>query len=109
MLSAIGRNPERLFASVFVIGFVLTGLSGLLGSAFIGASPGVEYTIILYTLPIIVVGGMGSLPGAFIASIVVGIGDSIGKAYFPEFSLFLIFAIVVLTLAFRREGLVRSA
>jgi branched-chain amino acid transport system permease protein len=109
MLSAIGRNPERLFASVFVIGFVLTGLSGLLGSAFIGASPGVEYTIILYTLPIIVVGGMGSLPGAFIASIVVGIGDSIGKAYFPEFSLLLIFAIVVLTLAFRREGLVRSA
>jgi branched-chain amino acid transport system permease protein len=109
MLSAIGRNPERLFACVFAIGFVLTGLSGLLGSAFIGASPGVEYTIILYTLPIIVVGGMGSLSGAFIASIVVGIGDSIGKAYFPEFSLFLIFAIVVLTLAFRPEGLVRSA
>jgi branched-chain amino acid transport system permease protein len=109
MLSAIGRNPERLFGSVFVIGFVLTGLSGLLGSAFIGASPGVEYTIILYTLPIIVVGGMGSLPGAFVASIAVGIGDSVGKAYFPEFSLFLIFALVVLTLAFRPEGLVRSA
>jgi branched-chain amino acid transport system permease protein len=109
MLSAIGRNPERLFAAVFVIGFALTGLSGLLGSAFIGASPGVEYTIILYTLPIIVVGGMGSLPGAFVASIVVGIGDSVGKAYFPELSLFLIFAIVVVTLAFRPEGLVRSA
>nr|AIQ77681.1 amino acid transport system permease [Nocardioides sp. JS1661] len=109
MLSAIGRNPERLFACVFGLGFMLTGLSGLLGSAFIGASPGVEYTIILYTLPIIVVGGMGSLSGAFIASILVGVGDSIGKAYFPEFSLFLIFAIVVLTLAVRPEGLVRSA
>jgi branched-chain amino acid transport system permease protein len=109
MLSAIGRNPERIFALVFLIGFLLTGLSGFLGSAFIGASPGVEYTIILYTLPIIVVGGMGSLSGAFIASIVVGIGDSIGKAYFPEFSLFLIFAIVVLTLAIRPQGLVRSA
>jgi branched-chain amino acid transport system permease protein len=109
MLSAIGRNPELLFASVFAIGFALIGLSGLLGSAFIGASPGVEYTIILYTLPIIVVGGMGSLQGAFIASILVGIGDSIGKAYFPQLSLFLIFAIVVLTLAFRPEGLMRSA
>ncbi|MCW2856935.1 MAG: branched-chain amino acid transporter permease [Marmoricola sp.] len=109
MLSAIGRNPELLFASVFAIGFALIGLSGLLGSAFIGASPGVEYTIILYTLPIIVIGGMGSLQGAFIASILVGIGDSIGKAYFPQLSLFLIFAIVVLTLAFRPEGLMRNA
>jgi len=109
MLSAVGRNPELLFAAVFAIGFALIGVSGLLGSAFIGASPGVEYTIILYTLPIIVVGGMGSLPGAFFASILVGIGDSIGKAYFPEFSLFLIFAIVVLTLAVRPEGLVRNA
>lgn len=109
MLSAVGRNPERLFGAVFVIGFVLTGLSGLLGAAFIGSSPGVEYTIILYTLPIIVVGGMGSLPGAFVASVLVGIGDSIGKAYFPELSLFLIFAIVVVTLAFRPEGLVRNA
>ena len=108
MLSAIGRNPERLFGTVFVLGFVLTGLSGFLGSAFIGSSPGVEYTIILYTLPIIVVGGLGSLSGAFIASILVGVGDSVGKAYFPELSLFLIFAIVVLTLAVRPEGLVRS-
>lgn len=108
MLAAIGRNPEKLFGTVFVLGFVLTGLSGLLGAAFIGSSPGVEYTIILYTLPIIVVGGLGSLSGAFIASIVVGVGDSFGKAYFPEFSLFLIFAIVVLTLAVRPEGLVRS-
>ena len=109
MLSAIGRNPEWLFGAVFAIGFTLIGLSGLLGSAFIGASPGVEYTIILYTLPIIVVGGMGSLTGAFIASILVGIGDSVGKAYFPEVSLFLIFAIVVLTLAVRPEGLMRGA
>jgi branched-chain amino acid transport system permease protein len=109
MLSAIGRNPELLFAAVFAIGFALIGVSGLLGSAFIGASPGVEYTIILYTLPIIVVGGMGSLPGAFIASILVGIGDSVGKAYFPEVSLFLIFAIVVLTLAVRPEGLMKNA
>jgi branched-chain amino acid transport system permease protein len=109
MLSAIGRNPELLFAGVFAIGFALIGVSGFLGSAFIGASPGVEYTIILYTLPIIVVGGMGSLPGAFVASILVGVGDSIGKAYFPELSLFLIFAIVVATLAFRPEGLMRSA
>lgn len=109
MLSAIGRNPEWLFGAVFALGFALIGVSGLLGSAFIGASPGVEYTIILYTLPIIVVGGMGSLSGAFVASILVGVGDSIGKAYFPEVSLFLIFAIVVLTLAFRPEGLVRSA
>ncbi|GAB7004920.1 branched-chain amino acid ABC transporter permease [Nocardioides sp. AN3] len=109
MLSAVGRNPEWLFAAVFAVGFGLIGVSGLVGSAFIGASPGVEYTIILYTLPIIVVGGMGSLPGAFVASILVGVGDSVGKAYFPELSLFLIFAIVVLTLAFRPEGLVRSA
>jgi branched-chain amino acid transport system permease protein len=109
MLSAIGRNPEWLFGGVFAIGFTLIGVSGLLGSGFIGASPGVEYTVILYTLPIIVIGGMGSLPGAFVASILVGIGDSVGKAYFPELSLFLIFAIVVLTLAVRPEGLMRNA
>jgi branched-chain amino acid transport system permease protein len=81
----------------------------VLGSAFIGANPGTEYMIILYTLPIVVVGGLGSLSGAFVASVLVGVGDALGKAYFPEISLFVIFAIVVVTLAIRPQGLLRHA
>jgi branched-chain amino acid transport system permease protein len=109
MLASIGINPERLFAAVIVLGFALAGLAGLLGSAFIGTYPGVEYFIILYTLPIVVVGGLGSLSGAFLASLLVGVGDALGKAYFPEVSLFVIFAIVVAALAVRPQGLLRRA
>ena len=109
MLAAIGVNPERLFAIVFVIGFAIAGLSGVLGAAFIGAYPGAEFLVLLYALPVVVVGGVGSITGAFSVSIVIGIGDAFAKAYIPEVSIFAVFAIVVALLAVRPEGLVRHA
>lgn len=109
MLAAVGVNPERLFAIVFVIGFAIAGLSGVLGAAFIGAYPGAEYLVLLYALPVVVVGGVGSLTGAFAVSALIGVGDAFAKAYIPEVSIFAVFAIVVALLALRPEGLVRHA
>jgi branched-chain amino acid transport system permease protein len=109
MLAAIGVNPERLFAIVFVVGFAIAGLSGALGAAFIGAYPGAEYLVLLYALPVVVVGGVGSLTGAFAVSALIGVGDAFAKAYIPEVSIFAVFAIVVALLTVRPEGLVRHA
>lgn len=109
MLSAIGRNPQRLFLSIFVLGFLLAGLAGVAGAPFLGAAPGVEYTVLLYAVPVVVVGGLGSVTGAFAASALVGVVDSLGKAHFPELATFLLFAVVVAVLAWRPTGLVRSA
>ena len=109
MLAAIGRNPERLFLAVFVGGFTLAGIAGVVGAPFLGAAPGVEYTVLLYAVPVVVVGGLGSLAGAFAASLLVGVVDAIGKTHFPQVSLFLLFAFVVAVLAWRPTGLVRNA
>ncbi len=109
MLAALGVNPERLFGAVFVIGFAIAGLSGVLGAGFIGAYPGVEYLVLLYALPVVVVGGVGRLTGAFGVSALIGVGDAFAKAYIPEVSIFAVFAIVVALLAWRPEGLVRHA
>jgi branched-chain amino acid transport system permease protein len=109
MLASIGFNPHIVFLATFVAGFGFAGLAGGLGAPILGSAPGVEYTILLYAIPIVVIGGLGSLPGAFVASLLVGLIDSLGRAWLPELSLFLIFLIVVGVLTWRPTGLVPRA
>lgn len=109
MLSGIGFNPHVVFLATFVAGFGFAGLAGGLGAPILGSAPGIEYTVLLYVIPIVVIGGLGSLPGAFVASLLVGVVNSLGRAWFPELSLFLVFLIVVGILMWRPTGLVSRA
>jgi branched-chain amino acid transport system permease protein len=102
---AIGISVPTLRLAVFGLGGLLAGLSGALGAGFIGARPGTDLEVFLLALVIVVVGGVGSLPGAFLAAILVGVLDSVSKLLWPEASYFVLFAPMAAFLIFRPTGL----
>jgi branched-chain amino acid transport system permease protein len=109
MLRGLGVNVPVLFTAVFALGAGLAGLSGVLGSPIIGIYPGVDLNVLLLAFVVLIVGGLGSLKGAFFASFVVGLLDNFGKAFFPELSQFTIFVPMALILAIKPTGLFGKA
>lgn len=105
-LEALGIRTDLLFLAVFALAGGLAGLAGGLGVPLLGASIGQEFDVLILALVAVVVGGLGSLKGAFIASILVGLVDAYGKAWLSTFASFTIMALVVLVLAVRPAGLV---
>jgi branched-chain amino acid transport system permease protein len=105
MAAAMGIRVDRVFAVVFGIGTGLAGLTGVLGGPVLGLSIGLDFDVLLLAVVVVVVGGIGSLGGAFVASIAVGLLDTFGRARFPELSYFTLFAPVILILLLRPAGL----
>lgn len=105
MSAAIGINVPLVFNLVFGLGCFLAGLAGVLGGPVVGYYPEVEWQVLLLALVVIVIGGLGSLRGAFIASMFVGLMENFGRAFFPELAMFLIFFPMVIILAVRPAGL----
>jgi branched-chain amino acid transport system permease protein len=105
MAAAMGIRVDLVFAAVFTIGAALAGMTGVLGGPVLGLSIGLEFDVLLLAVVVVVVGGIGSLSGAFIASMAVGLIDAYGKARFPELSYFTLFVPVILILLLRPSGL----
>jgi branched-chain amino acid transport system permease protein len=105
MVNAVGVNIDRLFAVVFGLGAFLAGLSGVAGGAFLTLYPGAEWEILAYALVVVIVGGLGSLVGSMVGSVIVGLVDAYGRWLFPEFSYFMIFGPMALLLLVRPTGL----
>jgi len=105
MARAVGIKVPALFTVVFIIGTGLTGLSGVLGGPFIGVYPGVDLEVLLFAVVVIIVGGLGSMKGAFLGSLIVAFLDNFGKALFPELAMFTIFAPMAIILALKPTGL----
>jgi branched-chain amino acid transport system permease protein len=105
MVSALGININRVFNGMFAFGAFLAGLSGVMGGAFLGLTPGAEVEILLFALVVIILGGLGSLPGAAIGAVIVGLINSFGRALVPELSFFTLFAPMALMLVIRPRGL----
>lgn len=105
MARAVGVNASLVFSGVFALGVSLAALAGVLGGPIIGVFPGLDVEILLLALVVVVIGGMGSIKGAFVGSLLVGLLDNFGKAFFPELAFFTIFAPMALVLALRPKGL----
>jgi branched-chain amino acid transport system permease protein len=105
MAMAVGVNVSRLFTLIFALGTMLAALAGVLGGPFLGVYPGADLDILLLALVIVIIGGKGSLKGAFVGSLFVGMVDNFGRALFPELSLFMVFAPMAVVLAVRPQGL----
>jgi branched-subunit amino acid ABC-type transport system permease component len=105
MLSALGVDTDRLFTLTFAVGAGLAGLAGVIAAPVFGLQPGMDVDALIYSLIVVVVGGLGSLSGAVAGAGVVGPADTFGKVLFPQFALALIFAIMALVLLFRPTGL----
>jgi branched-chain amino acid transport system permease protein len=102
---SVGINIEVLFFVVFAFAGLLAGLAGGLGGPILGTYQGVQFDVLTLTLVVVVLGGMGSLAGAFVGSIFVGVLYSVGLGLFPQYSYFVLFAPMIILLAVRPTGL----
>jgi branched-subunit amino acid ABC-type transport system permease component len=105
MVSALGINVQTVFASVFALGAGLAALAGVLGAPVLSIYPGLDFETLIFTLVVVVIGGLGTLRGAFFGSLIIGMAVTFGKALIPQFSLFLIFAVMAGVLLVRPAGL----
>jgi branched-subunit amino acid ABC-type transport system permease component len=104
MVAGLGFDVRLLFTAVFAFGAGLAGLAGVLGAPITGLYPGLDFEILITTLIIIVVGGLGSITGAFWASILIGMCETYGKALLPELASFIVFGIMAAVLLVRSWG-----
>ena len=102
---ARGINVSLLFTAVFALGAFLAALGGTMGGPIMGVYPGADFDVMLLGFVVIIIGGLGSLRGALVGGLIVGLLDNFGKVFFPEFALFTIFAPMALILAVRPLGL----
>jgi branched-chain amino acid transport system permease protein len=105
MAQGVGINVPRTSLGVFALGAALAALGGVAGGGFLGVYPGTDFEVLPYAFVVVIVGGLGSLPGAIVGSVLVGLLDNFGKALFPELSYFTLFAPMALILAVRPTGL----
>ena len=105
MVAALGVDQKWLFTGVFVLSSFLAGLAGVLDVPRVPANLGMDISVIIEAFAVVVIGGMGSIVGCFIASLIVGILTAIGNAYFPQLSLALVFIIMAVVLITRPRGL----
>jgi len=105
MAQGVGIHVPVVSLGVFALGAALAALGGVIGGGFLGVYPGVDFEVLPYAFVVVIVGGLGSLPGAMVGSLLVGLLDNFGKALFPELSYFTLFAPMALILALRPTGL----
>jgi branched-chain amino acid transport system permease protein len=103
--SALGVNINLMYSAVFVLSAFLGGIAGVLGGSYLQLSPGGDAIILIYSLVVIILGGMGSLGGAVVSSLILGQIISFGLAYAPQYSYFLIFIPMAIVLSIRPQGL----
>jgi branched-chain amino acid transport system permease protein len=105
MASATGINVSRLSGLVFAVGAALAAFGGVMGGPILGGYAGIDFDLLPLAFVVVIIGGMGSLKGAVVGSIVVGMIDNFGKALVPELSYFTLFAPMVMMLALKPTGL----
>ena len=105
MTRGLGINTERLSMAVFGLGAFLAGLGGVIGGGFIGVYPGLDFQILPLAFAVVIIGGLGTLRGAALGSLIVGLMDTFGNALIPELSYFTLFAPMAIVLAIKPTGL----
>ena len=105
MVGALGINVRLVFALVFTLGTLLAGFAGVLGGTVLNLYTGADSDILLFALAVVIVGGLGSYEGAILGSIVIGLVDNYGTAYFPAIAYSALFIPVILVLLIKPQGL----
>src|SRR6516225_4788769 len=105
VLLGVGIDTNLISMFIFSLGAFLAALGGVIGGAFLGIYPGLDFEMLPLAFAVVIIGGMGSLGGAAIGALAVGLADNFGKALFPEVSYFTLYAPMVLILAIKPTGL----
>lgn len=102
---AQGINVPLLFAGVFAVASFLAGAAGVIGTSYMSLSQGLDVRVLMLSLVVIIIGGMGSLKGAAVGALITGLASSFATGYIPQFALFFLFLPMTLILVFRPQGL----
>ena len=105
MVDALGVNQKRLFTGVFFLGAALAGLSGALQIPRAAVHPLMDLDIVVEAFVVTVIGGMGSVPGVFLAAVLIGLLHAFGILIFPKITLVLVFLVMAIVLIVRPQGL----
>jgi branched-chain amino acid transport system permease protein len=105
LVSALGIDNRKVKVAVLGIGSMLATVAGVLGAPVYGARPGLDDTILILALVVVVIGGLGSVKGAFIGALVIGQVESLGRAVLPDLASFILFGTLALVLVLRPRGL----
>ena len=105
MVNALGINVRLVFSLVFMLGALLAGFAGVLGGTVLGLYTGADSDILLFALAVVIVGGLGSYEGAILGSVVIGLVDTYGTAYFPAVAYSILFIPVIAVLLVKPQGL----
>jgi branched-chain amino acid transport system permease protein len=108
MLSASGVRVQIVFLLVFAFGAGLAGFAGVIGGTFQSLQPGEDVKILLASLVVVIVGGMGSITGAAVGAVLIGLAEQFGSVYMETYAVVLTFVIMVVVLAVRPQGLLRG-
>jgi branched-chain amino acid transport system permease protein len=105
MARAVGIPVSRLFTVVFCLGTGIAGAAGVLGGPILSAYPGLDGDMLPLALIVVILGGIGSLFGAFVGSFIIGFIYTFGTVLFPELAYIILFLPMIVVIAFRPQGL----
>jgi len=105
MVGALGIHVGFVFTGVFTFGAALAGLSGVLGGPLIGMHTGMDSEILVTSLIVVVIGGLGSWKGSLIGAVLIGVIETLGKVWFPSLSMLIVFLLMMVVLIIRPNGL----
>jgi branched-chain amino acid transport system permease protein len=105
MAQVLGVPTGPVLRLTLALGVALAALGGVVGLPRLALAPGRDFEMLLLALVVVVIGGLGRIEGAFWASLLVGLTDSFGKLYLPEFTVAIVFGLLALVLIWRPEGL----
>ena len=109
MLAALGVDTRMLFTAVFALGAALAGLGGALAAPVVAVGPGLHVQVLIDAFAVVVIGGLGSVLGAFVAALLVGLVNAFGVLAFPGLAVVLTFACMAIVLIVRPRGLLGIA
>ena len=108
MVSALGIDVKRLYSAMFAAGVALAVLAGMLAAPISSVYPGMGNQVLIVCFVVVVIGGIGSVRGAFAAALLVGAVDTFGKVFFPHAAGVLVYVLMAVVLLWRPEGLARA-
>jgi branched-chain amino acid transport system permease protein len=109
MVRAMGVDTRKVLAVVYAVGAALAVVGGVLGAPILGPGPGVDDNVLVLSLVVVVIGGLGSVRGALLGALLVGEAQTLGVALLPQYASFLLFGVMLVVLAVRPKGLLPVA
>lgn len=105
MVGALGINVNAVFTGIFAFGAAVAALGGALSGPVLSIYPGLDFSILISSLIVVVIGGLGSWKGSFVGAIVVGVIETLGNAWVPALSMFIVFLLMIMVLMIKPTGL----